>query len=65
LRLLSAIADDPNQASIKSLAEATALGEFPVHPKLAEFGKVVDWKKYQLRHFQSEMRTEYKKLAFE
>jgi len=36
-----------------------------VHPALAEFGKVVDWKKYRLSHLQSEMCTEYKKATFE
>jgi thymidylate synthase ThyX len=36
-----------------------------VHPTLAECGKFVDWKKYRLGRLQSEMRTEFKKSAFE
>jgi thymidylate synthase ThyX len=36
-----------------------------VHPVLAECGKFIDWKKYRLGRLQSEMRTEFKKSAFE
>jgi thymidylate synthase ThyX len=36
-----------------------------VHPTLAESGKFMDWEKYRLGRLQSEMRTEYKKSAFE
>ena len=36
-----------------------------VHPALAEVGKFIDWKSYRLGRLQSEMRTEYKKSAFE
>jgi thymidylate synthase ThyX len=36
-----------------------------VHPALAECGKFVDWKSYRLGRLQSEMRTEFKKSAFE
>lgn len=35
-----------------------------VHPAVAEFGKVVDRKKYRLSRLQSEMRAESKKSAF-
>ncbi len=36
-----------------------------VHPTLARFAKFIDWKTYRLGRFQSEMRTEYKKSAFQ
>jgi thymidylate synthase ThyX len=36
-----------------------------VHPTLAECAKFIDWKNYRLGRLQSEMRTEYKKSAFE
>ncbi len=36
-----------------------------VHPTLAEVGKFIDWKSYRLGRLQSEIRTEYKKSAFE
>jgi thymidylate synthase ThyX len=36
-----------------------------VHPALAEYAKFIDWKSYRLGRLQSEMRTEYKKSAFE
>jgi hypothetical protein len=36
-----------------------------VHPALAECGKFIDWKKYQLGRLQSEMRTEFKKSALQ
>jgi hypothetical protein len=36
-----------------------------VHPTLAESGKFIDWRKYRLGRLQSEMRTEFKKSAFE
>jgi thymidylate synthase ThyX len=36
-----------------------------VHPALAESGKFIDWKKYRLGRLQSEMRTEFKKSAYE
>jgi thymidylate synthase ThyX len=36
-----------------------------VHPTLAEVGRFIDWKNYRLGRLQSEMRTEYKKSAFE
>jgi thymidylate synthase ThyX len=36
-----------------------------VHPALAEVGKFIDWKCYRLGRMQSEMRTEYKKSAYE
>jgi thymidylate synthase ThyX len=36
-----------------------------VHPTLAEVGKFIDWKSYRLGRLQSEMRTEFKKSAFE
>ena len=36
-----------------------------VHPTLAEVGRFIDWKSYRLGRLQSEMRTEYKKSAFE
>ena len=36
-----------------------------VHPALAESGKFMDWQKYRLGRLQSEMRTEFKKSAFE
>ena len=36
-----------------------------VHPTLAECGKFIDWKSYRLGRLQSEMRTEYKKSAFD
>ncbi len=36
-----------------------------VHPTLAELGKFIDWKSYRLGRLQSEMRTEFKKAAFE
>jgi thymidylate synthase ThyX len=36
-----------------------------VHPILAESGKFIDWQKYRLGRLQSEMRTEFKKSAFE
>ena len=36
-----------------------------VHPALAEVGKFIDRKKYRLGRMQSEMRTEFKKSAFE
>jgi thymidylate synthase ThyX len=35
-----------------------------VHPTLAEYAKFIDWKTYRLGRLQSEMRTEYKKSAF-
>ncbi|MPZ77612.1 MAG: thymidylate synthase [Deltaproteobacteria bacterium] len=35
------------------------------HPALAAAGKFIDWKKYRLGRLQSEMRTEYKKSAFD
>ena len=36
-----------------------------VHPALAESGKFMDWQKYRLGRLQSEMRTEFKKSAYE
>ena len=36
-----------------------------VHPTLASCGRFIDWKSYRLGRMQSEMRTEYKKSAFE
>jgi thymidylate synthase ThyX len=36
-----------------------------VHPALAESGKFIDWQKYRLGRLQSEMRTEFKKSAYE
>jgi thymidylate synthase ThyX len=36
-----------------------------VHPTLAETAKFIDWKTYRLGRLQSEMRTEYKKSAYE
>jgi thymidylate synthase ThyX len=36
-----------------------------VHPALAEAGKFIDWKSYRLGRLQSEMRTEFKKSAYE
>jgi thymidylate synthase ThyX len=36
-----------------------------VHPALAECGKFIDWQKYRLGRLQSEMRTEFKKSAYE
>ena len=36
-----------------------------VHPALAEVGRFVDWKSYRLGRLQSEMRTEFKRSAFE
>jgi thymidylate synthase ThyX len=36
-----------------------------VHPTLAESGKFIDWQKYRLGRLQSEMRTEFKKSAYE
>jgi thymidylate synthase ThyX len=36
-----------------------------VHPTLAEVGRFIDWKSYRLGRLQSEMRTEYKRSAFE
>ena len=36
-----------------------------VHPTLAEAGKFMDWQKYRLGRLQSEMRTEFKKSAYE
>ncbi|MBI4525275.1 MAG: FAD-dependent thymidylate synthase [Deltaproteobacteria bacterium] len=36
-----------------------------VHPALAEAAKFIDWKTYRLGRMSSEMRTEYKKSAFE
>ncbi len=36
-----------------------------VHPALAEYARFIDWKSYRLGRLQSEMRTEYKKSAFE
>jgi thymidylate synthase ThyX len=36
-----------------------------VHPTLAEYAKFIDWETYRLGRLQSEMRTEYKKSAFE
>ena len=36
-----------------------------VHPTLAECGKFIDWKKYRLGRLQSEMRTEYKRSAWD
>ena len=36
-----------------------------VHPTLAQSGKFMDWGKYRLGRLQSEMRTEFKKSAFE
>ena len=36
-----------------------------VHPALAEVGKFIDWKSYRLGRLQSEMRTEFKKSAYE
>jgi thymidylate synthase ThyX len=36
-----------------------------VHPALAECGKFIDWKSYRLGRLQSEMRTEFKKSAYE
>ena len=36
-----------------------------VHPTLAEYAKFIDWGSYRLGRLQSEMRTEYKKSAFE
>jgi hypothetical protein len=35
------------------------------HPTLAQVGKFIDWKACRLDRLQSEMRTEYKKSAFE
>jgi hypothetical protein len=36
-----------------------------VHPALAEAGKFIDWPKYRLGRLQSEMRTDFKKSAFQ
>ena len=36
-----------------------------VHPTFAEYAKFIDWKTYRLSRLQSEMRTEYKKSAYE
>ena len=36
-----------------------------VHPALAEAGKFIDWSKYRLGRLQSEMRTEFKKSAYD
>jgi len=36
-----------------------------VHPALPEVGKFIDWKSYRLGRLHSEMRTEYKKSAYE
>jgi thymidylate synthase ThyX len=36
-----------------------------VHPALAVCAKFIDWKTYRLGRLQSEMKTEYKKSAFE
>ncbi len=36
-----------------------------VHPALAQYAKFIDWKTYRLGRLQSEMRTEYKKSAYE
>ena len=36
-----------------------------VHPALAECGKFIDWKQYRLGRLQSEMRTEFKRSAFQ
>ena len=36
-----------------------------VHPALAESGKFMDWQKYRLGRLQSEMRTEFKKSAYD
>jgi thymidylate synthase ThyX len=36
-----------------------------VHPTLAEVGRFIDWKSYRLGRLQSEMRTEFKRSAFE
>ena len=36
-----------------------------VHPALAESGRCIEWQSYRLGRLQSEMRSEYKKSAFE
>jgi thymidylate synthase ThyX len=36
-----------------------------VHPNLAQAGRFIDWKQYRLGRLQSEMRSEYKKSAYE
>jgi thymidylate synthase ThyX len=36
-----------------------------VHPALAGYAKFIDWKTYRLGRLQSEMRSEYKKSAFD
>jgi hypothetical protein len=36
-----------------------------IHPALAEAGKFIDWRKYRLGRLQSEMKTEFKKLALQ
>jgi thymidylate synthase ThyX len=36
-----------------------------VHPVLAKVGRFIDWKSYRLGRLQSEMRTEFKRSAFE
>ncbi|MBI2090675.1 MAG: FAD-dependent thymidylate synthase [Deltaproteobacteria bacterium] len=36
-----------------------------VHPGLAQYAKFIDWKTYRLGRLQSEMRSEYKKSAFQ
>ena len=36
-----------------------------VHPALAKCGKFIDWKQYRLGRLQSEMRTEFKRSAFQ
>jgi len=36
-----------------------------IHPVLAESGKFIDWQKYRLGRLQSEMRTEFKKSAYD
>jgi hypothetical protein len=36
-----------------------------VHPTLAGCGRFIDWKSYRLGPLQSELRTKYKKSAFE
>jgi thymidylate synthase ThyX len=36
-----------------------------IHPALASCAKFIDWKTYRLGRLQSEMRTEFKKSAFE
>ncbi len=36
-----------------------------VHPILAQYAKFIDWKTYRLGRMQSEMRSEYKKSAYD